>query len=577
MKSFLKWLAGVLAVFALLLLTFFIIISSLIDTTPKVVDNSFLHLSLSGSIPEYTAPDALEEALGKVTIDIKRLRDNLEKASVDQRINGVVLELSMLNIGYGKAQELHTLIQNYRKSGKKIYAYLGSDLAFTKDYYIASACDSIYMAPNANLFLTGISTEVTFYKDFFAKIGVEAEFAQIGKYKNAPDVYTRDSMSPHHRAVLENLLNYYYDHMVSTIAEKRGLSPAQLDKLINTQTGFNGKQALESGLIDGTLFRQAVEEKLKTTVRIPTRVTAADYSMIPASSLKIRNQSRIAVINCVGIIASGSDSDDPFLGTISGANSMVEHLRASARSSSIKAIILRIDSPGGSASASEVIWDAIREARRKKPVIASVADYGASGGYYVAMAADTMITTPGSLVGSIGIFAGKFNVQELYNKLDLHSETLKRGEHAALFSINQPWSRSERAVIERLIRAFYDEFVERVAEARDKDPQTIYDLAEGRVWTGQEAVHLGLFDQTGGFYDAVEIAKKMGGIDPDESVRLIYYPKRKSLFNQLFGMVSTRYQFWRDQKGMALTLLLNYLKDIQNRPLALMPFMLEIN
>lgn len=577
MKSFLKWLAGVLAVFALLLLTFFIIISLLIDTTPKVVDNSYLHISLSGSIPEYTAADPLEEALGKVTIDIRRLRDNLEKASVDKRINGVLLELNMLNIGYGKAQELHTLIQNYRKSGKKIYAYLGSDLAFTKDYYIASACDSIYMAPNANLFLTGISSEVTFYKDFFAKIGVEAEFAQIGKYKNAPDVYTRDSMSPYHRAVLENLLNYYYDHVVSTIAEKRGLNPDELEKLINTQTGFNGKQALQAGLIDGTLFQQAVVEKLKITSKTPTRVPAADYSMIPPSSLKIRNQSRIAVVNCVGTIASGSDSDDPLLGTISGATSMVEHLRASARSSSIKAIILRIDSPGGSASASEVIWDAIREARTKKPVIASVSDYGASGGYYVAMAADSMITSPGSLVGSIGIFAGKFNVQELYKKLGLHSETLKRGEHAAMFSINQPWSRSERAIIEGLIRSFYDEFVQRVAEARNKDPKVIYDLAEGRVWTGQEAVNLGLFDHTGGFYDAVETAKKMAGIDSAESVRLIYYPKRKSLFNQLFAMVSTPYQTWSDQKNMALHRLLNYLKDIQNRPLALMPFILEFN
>jgi protease-4 len=573
MKSFLKWLAGVLAVFFLIILTFVIIIGFLIDTEPKVGDNSYLHMRLSGGIPEYVAPDPIEEALGDFTLDVKRFRENLEKAQVDERINGIILEISYSGISYSKIQELHKLIINFRKSGKMIYAFLGSEMSATRDYYLATACDSIYMPPTANLFINGLGSEITFYKDFFKKIGVEAEFLQIGRYKNAPDIYTRESISPFHKEVLENILNYYYDDIVETISLNRHMSVDEVNKFINTQSAVTGVQALELGFVDGTAYFDEIVEKLNYNGDSPEKVSTADYAEIPISSLDIRNQSRIAVVNCVGTIAGGRDSDDPFLGTIVGANSVAENLRTAASSRSIKAIIFRIDSPGGSAGAADLIWKAVHEAAQKKPVIASVSGYGASGGYYVALGADTMITSPGSLVGSIGIFAGKFNVQKLYKKLDINTETFKRGANAGFFQISEPWTDNQRKVIYNLINEFYQNFLKKVSDSRNLSIEEVEKLAEGRVWIGEEAIDRRLFDSSGDFYTAVEVAKKMAGIDSSESVRLVYYPKSKSFLGELFSSINAK---WTGLEKFQIEYIINYLNSIQNMPLALMPFLMDI-
>jgi protease-4 len=573
MKSFLKWLAGVLAVFFLIILTFVIFISFLLDTEPKVVDNSYLFMHLNGAIPEYTAPDPIEEALGNFTLDIKRFRENLEKAQVDDRINGVVLEINYAGISYSKIQEVHSLISDFRKSGKKIYGYLGSEMATTSDYYLATACDSRYMAPTANLFINGLGAEVSFYKDFFKKIGVEAEFLQIGKYKNAPDPYIRDSMSPYQKQVLENILNYYYNNIVSTIVSTRNLNVEQVDNIINNKSAFTGKTAFQLGLIDGTVYYDELVEKLNYTGETPEKVSAADYSGIPISSLDIRNKSRIAVVNCVGTIAGGGDSDDPLMGQIAGANAVARNLKDAAGSRSVKAIILRIDSPGGSASAADIIWNAVRDAARKKPVIASVSGYGASGAYYIALSADTMITNPGSLVGSIGIFAGKFNIENLYNKLDINNVILNKGDNAGFFQISKPWSKEQRQIIYRLINDFYQNFLNKVSDSRGLTVEEVDELAQGRVWLGEEAIEKGLFDLSGNFYTAVETAKKMAGIDSSESVRLVYYPKRKSFLGELFSSIHAE---WTGNDILKLKFLLKYIGQIQNKPLALMPFRINI-
>lgn len=573
MKSFLKWLAGVLAVFFLIVLTFIVFISFFIDTEPSVVDNSYLHMRLSGSMPEYVAPDPIEEAFGEFTFDVKRFRENLEKAQVDDRINGVILEISYSGLTYSKIQEVHDLVLNFRKSGKKIYAYLGSEISSTRDYYLATACDSIYMPPTANLFINGLGAEITFYKDFFKKIGVEAEFLQIGRYKNAPDTYTRESISPYHKEVLENMLDYYYDNIIKTISNNRNLSKEVVDQFINTQSAVTGKQALELNFIDGTAYFDDIVEKLNYNGDYPEQVTTRDYAEIPISSLDIRNKSRIAVVHCVGTIAGGSDSDDPLMGSIVGANSVVKNLERAATSRSVRAIIFRIDSPGGSAGAADLIWNAVREAAKEKPVIASVSGYGASGGYYVALGADTMITNPGSLVGSIGIYAGKFNVKELYDKLDINTEIYKRGANAGFFQLSEPWTEEQRQIVYVLINDFYENFLQKVSDSRGIAVEDVKNLAEGRVWLGEEAVSAGLFDFSGDFYSAIETAKFMAGIDSAESVRLVYYPKRKSFLSELFNTISTK---WRGLEQYKIEYLIKYLEQIQNKPLALMPFLIDI-
>lgn len=569
-KGFLKWLAGVLFIFFLLFLSLFIFISVITDDEPTIVDNSYLHLRLSGALSEYRAPDPLEEALGQSELDIKKIRDVLEKAWVDERINGVVLQIEFLGTGYAKIQELRHLIKQFQKSGKPIYAYLGPDMAFTRDYYVASACDSIIIPPSTNLFLTGIGSEITFYKDFLKKIGVEAEFVQIGKYKNAPDVYTRKDMSNPHREVLTDLITQYYNDVVQTIAQSRNLQTDRVEELINEISGFTGREALEFGLVDRTGYLSDFEQEFSKNLKKPTRLLGTDYAHVPASSLDIRNKSRIAVINCVGVIAAGSDRDDPYFGKIMGSETLTKNIQRAAKSKSTKAIILRIDSPGGSATASEAIWQAIKKATEQKPVIASISDYGASGGYYIAMAADTMLVTPNSMVGSIGIYAGKFNLSGLYDKLDLRNETIKAGKNAALFSMMQPWTKSERAIMQKLIGDFYQDFVQKTADARGLSFEQVDDLAQGHVWSGKEAAERGLFDGTGYFYSAVEAATQMAGIDSSESVRLVYFPREKSWLSE----ISSIFSLYANHQNPLQTME-EYFSKIQNKPLALLPFIIR--
>jgi len=547
------------------------LISLMIDSKPTISANSYIYLPLSGIVSDYTPPDPLENYFGYQNIDQKKIRDIFEKAAVDDRINGIILKIGFLQIGYGKLQELHEIISRYRSSGKKIYAYLETGL--TKEYYLALACDTICMPPNGNLFLSGLNSELVFYKDFFKKIGVEAEFVHVGKYKSAPEMFTNNEISDPHREELHNLIEQYYLNILRTISSNRHLDIAYIDSLINNVTAFSGNQAKDFGLIDETCYIDDLTINLKVTNRPPTKVIASTYANIPASSLKIRNRSNIAIIHINGTIASGADSNDPILGNISGANSVVRNLERASSSRIIKAIILRIDSPGGSATASDLIFNAVKKAAEKKPVIASVADYGASGGYMIALGADSIVAQENSLLGSIGIFAGKFNIQNLYKKLGINTNRISKGENAGLFSIYQPWSESERTIIEKLITEYYRYFIETVARERGLTIESVKKIAEGRVWTGEEAAQHGMIDQIGTLYDALRIAKEKAGIDEEHSVRLMYYPKERSLFDEIFNYIkittTVGSAFFTDE--------LQNVKNIQNKPLALLPFKISWN
>jgi len=572
MKTFLKWLLGIFIVVGLILLTGFFIISSLLSNEPSVPAHAYLSMELSGELSEFIPGDPLEEAFGQVQMDMKKIRDNLEKAAVDERIHGVLLHIGMLEAGYAKVEELRHLIERFKQSGKPIYALLGPDIAMTRDYYVAAACDSVFMPPTANLFITGVRSEVTFYKDLMDKFGVQAQFIQIGKYKNAPDVYTRNEMSAPHREVLQDITAQLFEDIVQTVSVSRGIPPDEVRRLIDQQTGFTAREALKAGLVDQLSYAAQMKRFFPYTAKRLKKLSGYDYARVPASSLNIRNKARLAVINCVGIIASGSDTNMPGFGRVMGSSTVIANLERAVRSKSIKAIILRVDSPGGSAAASDAIYQAVKEAAQKKPVVASVSDYGASGGYYISMAADTMLVTPNSLVGSIGVFAGKFNMNGLYKKLGLNSQAVQQGRHADLFSMMRPWNKEERKVMGRLIGKFYHDFVQKAADARGLTFEEVDHLARGRVWTGRQAVQNRLFDAEGYFYSAVQAAKQMAGIDSSQSVRLVYYPRRRSMLNEIFNAIQVKtstMQWFLTQK------IAPFIQRMQNRPLSLMPFYLE--
>ncbi len=577
MKTFFKIFISVFLSFVLIFGGALLIVSAFFQTSPQIPNHALLQFDLQGNIPEYVAPDPFEEALGRTQLDMHKIRDDLEKAAIDKRIKAVVIRPELLDVGFGKLQELYALIQNFHRSGKKIYAYLGSDISFTRDYYLACACDSIIMPAEANLFLTGVRSEVTFYKDFFNKIGVQAQFLHIGKYKNAPDSYTRSAMSPWQRETLKAIIDQYYDDIVQTISKSRHIPAEKVDQLINTKTGFSGKQAKALGLIDKTAFYTQVEKVILKRKKSLKKLSALEYAVEPASSLHIRNKRRIAVINCTGVIYGGSESENPVFGKMLGAKTIISDIRKAARLRSIKAIVLRIDSPGGASLPSAEIWQAVMDAKKKKPVIASVSDLGASGGYFVAMAADTIIAAPNSLVGSIGVFAGKFNFKNTYDKLGMNVNAVQRGAHADLFSVNESWDKDEQTIIQEMIQDFYHNFVTKVANARRMSYDEVDHLARGRVWTGLAAVKNGLVDTVGTFYSAIKIAKEMAHIPQSESVRLVYYPRKKSIMNELLGNIGVLISH---RQNNLLLKTINKIKILleswQNKPLSLLPFRIEI-
>ncbi len=564
MKSFFKYLLVLLSGFVILFLLLFLIISSLSSQEPTVPGDAYLDISLSGTLPDYAPADPFQELTRSRPLSLQSLRDVLEKAAVDDRIHATLISFNFPQLGLAQVQELREAIGRYRESGKKIYAQL--PMGFTRDYLVAAACDSVFMPETANLFLTGISSEVTHYKELLDKIGVEAEYVHAGTYKTAPEQYTRSSASEAQKEVLNRVLDQAFDTILQMVADSRGLSREQVRMLIDDVSGFTGETALGAGLTDGARSLTALTDRFED--KGWEKISAGHYARIPASSLGIRNEERIAVIEIQGVIAGGANSTDPFLGTVAGSDDIIRDIRKAARSRSTKAIILRIDSPGGSAIHSDAIYEAVKSAAEKKPVIATIGDYGASGGYYVALAADTIIANPLSLVGSIGVFAGKFSLSGLNKKVGITVDHMARGRNATLFSTSRGWTPSERKLMQGLINRFYRYFVQITASHRRLSYEQADAIARGRVWTGIDGMQNSLLDTQGTFYTAVALAKQKAGIPGETSVRLAYFPREKKLFAELFSFMS--------RAGDMLSLWGNPLEKLveryQNKTLLIVPY-----
>jgi protease-4 len=503
---------------------------------------------------------------------MKKIRQCFKYAAVDNRIGGVILEIENIQAGFAKLHELRQEIAAFRQSGKKIFALI--TIALPRDYYLASACDSIYMQPAGTILLTGFVAEVSFYKDLLGKLGIEADFEHVGKYKNAPDMYTRQDMSEEHKEIINTILDARYHDLITTIARNRNLTESDVENLIDTVTGFSAERALGYKLIDGIKYSDQLPDLLKADKPYTlSRISALEYADIDPGSVGFGKGSRLALIYCQGTMMDGEDGNDPLFGTTMGAKRVMRNLRLAAETKSVKAIILRIDSPGGLATAADEIWHAIMEARKKKPVIASISDAGASGGYYMAIAADTIVVQGPSLIGSIGVFIGKFSLDELYNKIGINVFTLQRGKNAGLLNLNQKFTDSERKIVRKLIEDSYQSFVGKVAERRKLAFEQADRIAQGRVWTGEQGLDLNLADRQGGLEEAILVAKNMAGIKPDEKVHLIVYPKSRSVLNEVMrGLFVSARAISNPVQEIDL-----YVKKIQGRSLYLLPFILILN
>ena len=515
-----------------------LIFSALSGHEPVVRNNSVLALKVEGELPDYV-PDTLARRLfGDNAQSLTSVVEQLRKAKVDKRISGVLLEINLLDAGWGKAEELRDVIADFRASGKPLYAFI--EVGTNKEYYIATAAERIYVAPSGDLYINTFAAEVMFFRGALDKLGVYPDVFQIGKYKNAPDQFTRKEMTKEHREVVNSMLDDVFNRFINTVAETRRKSADEVRALVDNAP-LSAKQAQDAGLIDGTNYRDEVEGELKKRLGYKDddelRITKAEtYRQITPESVGLNRGERIAIIYASGEIWPGKSETSAMGGQSVGSDTMVKAINDAARDKTIKAIVIRVDSPGGVHYASDAIWHAVEVAKKKKPVVISMGDLGASGGYYIACNANKIFAEPSTLTGSIGIFAGKPVLKGFYDWLGITSEYVLRGKNAGLFRETEKFTPEERAKFESVIKSkYYDEFVPKVATGRGRDREYIDSIAQGRVWTGAQAKEKGLIDELGGLDKAVEAARELAGIPADKGVRRVILPRPRSFFDDLFG------------------------------------------
>ncbi|HEX5707477.1 MAG TPA: signal peptide peptidase SppA [Pyrinomonadaceae bacterium] len=537
-KIVLAVLGVLLALVVIVFLCIALIISSLREQEPAVADHSVLVLKIGGALPDYATEDPLARAFGAQSNSLTSLLTQLKKAKADKRIDAVLLDIDFVGAGWAKADEIRDAVADFRTSGKPVYAYMeyGAD----KELYIASAADRVYVAPIGDLFINGLAAQAMFFRGSLDKLGVYPDFYQIGKYKNAPDSYTRKEMSEPHREVVNAVLDDHFNRYVTNLASARKKSPEDIIALIN-RAPIRSRDAESAGLIDGALYREQVETELKKRLgykddeKLKT-VTGTAYRRVSQESLGLNEGERVAVIYASGIINSGQSDDGSFGGEqMAGSDTLVKAINDARDDKSVKAIVLRVDSPGGGSYPSDLVWQAVEKAKEKKPVVASMSDLAASGGYYISMNASRIVAQPSTITGSIGVFAGKPVIKGFYDWIGVSTEYVLRGEQAGMFRETERFTDTERARFESLVRSFYyDDFLPKVAKGRGKDVEYVDSVAQGRVWTGAQAKERGLVDEFGGLDRAVEVAKELAGIPADKGVRRVIYPAPRTFFQQLF-------------------------------------------
>lgn len=521
--------------FVVIMVSFFTFLYFEFGKPPKVQKRSYLEIPLSGQVFEKSAPDLMMRLfLGTEPLAMHDLWMNIRKAKVDSRIRSLVLRLGYLECDWAKIHELRDLVLDFRQSGKKVYAYIEETVEFDKEYYLATACDEIILHPLGSMVINGIGGYVPFVKNSLDKMGIQAEFEHVEEYKTAAAMFTEEGFTETHREMMESIYGSLFQTYIQTVAEARRKSVEDIRELID-QAFFQGEEALEAGLVDRLLFEDELAELVKQDEKKLNKIGFATYLKIKPSSLGLNKGKKIALIYGMGPIHTG----EGYFQTM-GSKTIARWIRSARNDKSVKAVVLRVDSPGGSAVASDVIWREVALTKSKKPVVVSMSDVAGSGGYWISMGASKIVAQPQTLTGSIGVLAGKFNMSELYEKLGITAERLVYGEKADMFSTFRGLTDEERALLKREIVWIYERFLAKAAEGRSLSVEEVNRIGRGRVWTGQQAKELGLVDELGGLSKAIQLAKELAGIPGGEEVKLAVRPKKMSFFDILFGQKTTR-------------------------------------
>ena len=501
---------------------------------PQVTGNSVLLLRVSGDLQEIEPGGVIGQFL-EAPPTVRSVVESLRKAKVDSRVTGVIVRPTGTAALWAKVQEVRDAIADFRTSGKPIVGYL--EQGGEQEFYLASACDKVFLMPTASLDLTGIATYELFLRGTFDKIGAYPDALHIGEFKTASNIYTEKTYTPSHREMAESLNRNLYEQLVRGLAQSRHKGEAEIRALID-HGPFLPEDAVRAGLVDDVAYEDELDDKVQLAGGTPAFLTGEDYRRVSPLSVGLNKGPRIAVLYATGIISTGESSEDA--AQVVGSDTMVEYLRKARADSSIKAIVLRIDSPGGSAIASDVIWREVMLTRAVKPVIASMSDLAASGGYYIAMPAHQIVAEPATLTGSIGVVMVKFVVDGTLDKLGMNLEQVTSGRYADIYSPVRPFSPDERKKVLEQMQATYEAFVEKAASGRQTTPERIDAIAQGRVWTGEQAKELGLVDELGGLRRALAIAKSRAKIDENAEVELVIYPQRKSIYELVQAPFGTR-------------------------------------
>lgn len=501
----------------------------------EVKENSILVVKFEGPITDRSSKNPFQN-LGAMlskeqAIGLDDILNNIEKAKDDEKIKGIYIEITSVPAGIAMVEEIRNKLLEFKNTGKFILAY--SEYYTQGAYYLASVADKIYLNPQGSIDFKGLSAELMFFKNALAKLEVEPQIIRHGKFKSAIEPFILDKMSDENREQTMTYIGSIWNHMIDGISKSRNISAEELNKIADEMLLQKAEDAVKYKFADQLAYKDEILEILKEKTEAKAvdkinSVSIADYTNAKESKKKDFTKDKIAVIYAVGEIESGEGDDEKI-----GSERISKAIREARLDEKVKAIVLRVNSPGGSALASEVMWREVVLAKQVKPVIVSMGNVAASGGYYISCAADTIVAEPNTITGSIGVFGVLFNAQGfMNNKIGITFDTVKTNAHADIGSINRPLTASERDIIQKSVENVYDVFITRVAEGRKLTKEQVDEIGQGRVWSGVDAKRIGLVDVLGGLETAIDIAAQKAGL---ENYKLLSLPKQKDPFEELFS------------------------------------------
>ncbi|NNE76622.1 MAG: signal peptide peptidase SppA [Pricia sp.] len=533
LRNLLAAIMGSLIAFGIVFIMFFVFASlvSNSEDTVAIKKNSILRLQLQRPINDYVGDNALDPFAGAFFQQSQGLDEIVHAISVaknDDDIKGISIDNNFIIAGLAQTQAIRKALYDFKENGKFVYTY--GDFYMQKDYYLASVADSIFLNPVGVLDFRGLSSEVLFFKDFQEKTGIKMEVIRHGKYKSAVEPFLSNEMSEANRTQIKELISSLWNSMVDDISEGRNIRPGDLNTIADTLGGRNPEYAKASGLIDGVIFYDQYEEKLKRAVNSDLNddlniVRLEDYVVRSNRKITKSGKDKIAIVFAQGEILYGEGGPD-----IIGQGIINEAIIKASDDDDVKAIVLRVNSPGGSALTSDIIWREIELAKKKKPVVVSMGNVAASGGYYIAVAADKIFAEPTTVTGSIGVFGTIPNITELAADIGINAEQVGTNKNSVEYSLFEPMTDEFRNLVQEGVESTYETFLKRVSQGRNISVAEADSLAQGRVWSGVRAKELGLVDELGNLEDAIEEAAKMADL---ASYGIKKFPRYKSGLERL--------------------------------------------